>query len=264
MRNTDQRSAQPACRLAGLILALAVLALLAANLVYIFQDGMGDDFWGGAQAPRLSTTSFGEEGLASFDVRAGRLSCPRFIGLSETKTARLRLHTRSTREEEAAIVAFISDPNSPTGSQMLSEELVLPARGEVYQTWELGPANLRPDATIRLRVYSGNKYQATMSDVRGCTIRFLQIGSIGGELAGYGTFILLLVLLWGSFAFLVKGNCRQNAMRRALSTRRGLAVTITLMSLINFFGGGLLARIFVLLGVLALVVFSVQPLMRND
>ncbi len=147
---------------------------------------------------------------------------------------------------------------------MLSEELVLPARGEVYQTWELGPANLRPDATIRLRVYSGNKYQATMSDVRGCTIRFLQIGSIGGELAGYGTFILLLVLLWGSFAFLVKGNCRQNAMRRALSTRRGLAVTITLMSLINFFGGGLLARIFVLLGVLALVVFSVQPLMRND
>lgn len=240
--------------------AVFTILLVAYNALVFYQDSLGDDFWGGREAPLLRVPGTSEtKAHWFFDVSAGKLNCPKFIGANETKTIGLELVNSSKEVQTAIVHTFLSAPHEAEGVTGNFTEHIVPPNSSLQAAWQIGPENLGPDRTVRARIYSGNKAGNAYGETRLCTVRYMQFGSIGGNLAGYGLIALLLAGFW-IFWFALNRSLDIPRMNRSdRDAWRVFAVVLTLVTFANLLSSGLGLRIVNLFAILIVAIFVLRP-----
>ena len=240
--------------------AVFTILLVAYNAVVFYQDSLGDDFWGGQEAPLLRVPGTTETNAHwFFDVSAGKLKCPKFIGANETKTIGLELVNSSNEDQTAIVHAFFSAPHEAEGLKGSFSEYKVPPKSSLQASWQVGPENLGPDRTVRARIYSGNKAGNAYGETRLCTVRYMQFGSIGGNLAGFGLIALLLAGFWIFWCALNRSLDIPRMNRSDRDAWRVFAVVLTLVTFANLLSSGLGLRIVNLFAILIVAIFVLRP-----
>jgi hypothetical protein len=237
-------------------LIVFTILLLGGNALFFYQDMLGDDFWGGNQAPSLR---LGQAAHWFYDVSAGALKCPAFIGRGQTLLVNQALKNRTDTKQIALVYVFFSSADETQSEIGEYAEFSLLPQETLRPEWQIGAENIGEDGTIRVRTYVGNKAANAFGAARACTVRYLQIGPVGGNLAGYGIAFLLLVGFWYFWVLVNKAYQMPRKPKADRDAWKGSAGTLTLISLINFFGSGMLTRFANLFAILVLAVLILRP-----